>query len=48
MHWDIKTDVNKSQIGDYEEAASIGEAVGLRAGARFKTPDYPHFEDPNS
>ncbi len=46
IHWDIKSDVNKNQIPDYEEAASIGEAVGLKAGARFKIPDYPHFESP--
>lgn len=46
--WDIKANVNKNQISDYEEAARIGESVGLKAGARFKSPDYPHFEDPNS
>jgi peptidoglycan L-alanyl-D-glutamate endopeptidase CwlK len=42
--WDIKSNVNKNQINDYEEAARIGESVGLKAGARFKSPDYPHFE----
>lgn len=47
VHWDLKVDVNKNQISDYEEAARIGEAVGLKAGARFKSPDYPHFESPN-
>lgn len=46
--WDIKTNVNKNQLTDYLEAATIGELVGLKAGARFKSPDYPHFEDPNS
>jgi hypothetical protein len=43
--WDAKVDVNKNDIPDYEEAARIGEAVGLVAGARFKNPDYPHFQD---
>lgn len=43
--WDIKADVNQNEIPDYEEAARIGESVGLKAGARFSTPDYPHFEN---
>jgi hypothetical protein len=46
--WDLKINVNKNQVPDYKEAADIGESVGLKAGANFKTPDYPHFEDPNS
>lgn len=47
-HWDIKISVNKNLIPDYKEAADIGVSVGLKAGAYFKTPDFPHFEDPNS
>jgi len=43
--WDLKVNVNKNEIPDYEEAARIGESVGLKAGARFKKPDYPHFEE---
>jgi hypothetical protein len=49
--WDIKVNVNKNDIPDYEEAARIGESVGLVAGARFKNrkgepqPDYPHFQN---
>lgn len=46
--WDIKVNVNKNLIPDYQEAADIGTSVGLKAGATFKTPDLPHFEDPNS
>lgn len=46
VHWDLKVDVNKNQKPDYLEAAEIGESVGLKAGARFKTKDYPHFEEP--
>ncbi len=43
--WDVKVDVDKDSIPDYEEAARIGESVGLIAGARFKNKDYPHFQD---
>ena len=43
-NWDIKVDVNDNEIADYEEVARIGESIGLKAGARFKYPDYPHFE----
>lgn len=41
-HWDLKVDVQGDSIPDYEQAAEIGESVGLIAGARFG--DYPHFE----
>ena len=47
-HWDIKVNVNKNLVPDYKEAADIGVSVGLKAGAYFKTPDFPHYEDPNS
>jgi peptidoglycan L-alanyl-D-glutamate endopeptidase CwlK len=43
--WDIKVDVNQNQRPDYFEAGKIGESVGLKWGGRFKTPDYPHFEE---
>jgi hypothetical protein len=39
-------DVNKNLKLDYAEAAEIGESVGLKVGAKFKTPDYPHYEEP--
>ncbi len=42
--WSLKVDVNDNDIPDYEEAGQIGEAVGLRWGGRFKSPDRPHFE----
>ena len=42
--WDLKTDVNENEVGDYEEAARLGESLGLTAGARFKSPDWVHFE----
>lgn len=41
-HWDLKADVNKSQIADYQEAGKIGESVGLKWGGYYK--DYVHFE----
>ena len=42
--WDLKISVGGTDEPDYLEAAKIGESVGLRAGAFFKIPDYPHFE----
>jgi hypothetical protein len=44
--WDLKFDGDKDGIADYEEAARIGEEVGLTAGARWQKPDYPHFQLP--
>jgi peptidoglycan L-alanyl-D-glutamate endopeptidase CwlK len=43
--WDVKVDVNHDQYPDYEQAGKIGEAVGLRWGGKFKSPDMPHFEE---
>lgn len=48
VHWDLKVDVNRNEKKDYVEAAEIGKSVGLKPGAYFKTPDFPHYEDPNS
>ena len=45
-HWEIKADVNENEIKDYIEAAALGYSVGLRPGAYFRRPDYPHFEFP--
>jgi peptidoglycan L-alanyl-D-glutamate endopeptidase CwlK len=42
--WNLKVNVNKNDIPDYDEAGRIGEAVGLRWGGRFPSPDRPHFE----
>lgn len=42
--WDVKVSVDGDSIPDYQEAGKIGEAVGLRWGGRFKSPDMPHFE----
>ncbi len=42
--WNLKIDVNINEIPDYDEAGRIGEAVGLRWGGRFPSPDRPHFE----
>jgi hypothetical protein len=44
VHWNLKADVNGNAIPDYDEAGRIGEAVGLRWGGRFPSPDRPHFE----
>ncbi len=42
--YDIKADINKNQIPDYEELGRIGESVGLTWGGRFKFRDYCHFQ----
>ena len=42
--WDIKVDVNKDDVPDYQQAGEIGESLGLVWGGRWKTPDYPHFQ----
>jgi len=42
--WNIKADINKNQIPDYEEIGRIGESVGLTWGGRFKSRDYCHFQ----
>jgi len=43
-YWDLKADVNRNNIADYDEAGRIGESVGLRWGGRFPSPDRPHYE----
>lgn len=43
--WDIKADIDADRIPDYEEAGRIGEACGLTWGGRWKSPDYPHFQE---
>jgi len=42
--WDIKVDVNKNEIPDYEEAGRIWESLGGTWGGNWKNPDRPHFE----
>ena len=42
--WDLKISLNENEIPDYEEAAKIGESIGLVSGGRFKNPDWPHLE----
>lgn len=45
--WDIKWDGDKDLVPDYEEAAKIGESVGLVAGGHWQSfKDWPHFELP--
>lgn len=42
--WNIKVDVNKNHIGDYEEAGKIAEELGLEWGGRWSKPDAPHIQ----
>jgi hypothetical protein len=45
VSWDLKVDVDEDGIPDYEEAAKIGEKLGLIVGARWRDkPDWPHYE----
>lgn len=46
VSWDLKVDVDKDSIPDYEEVAKIGEKLGLIVGARWegKKRDWPHYE----
>jgi peptidoglycan L-alanyl-D-glutamate endopeptidase CwlK len=34
-----------SDLDSYRRAGILGESVGLVWGGRWKTPDYPHFQD---
>jgi len=42
--WDLKVSVDGDSIPDYEEAAIIGESVGLVCGGRWSNPDWPHYQ----
>lgn len=42
--WNIKVNVNNNEIPDYLELAEIGRDLGLKPGAFFSKPDYPHYE----
>ncbi|MDP2167465.1 MAG: M15 family metallopeptidase [Thermodesulfovibrionales bacterium] len=42
--WDVKADLNRNDISDYEEMGLTGESIGLRWGGRFRFRDYCHFE----
>lgn len=46
--WDLKWDGDNDNIADYEELARVAEQVGLAAGARWESPDYPHFQLPDN
>ncbi len=43
--WATKVDINNNNLADYQEAAAIGEMVGLTVGAFWKTPDPAHFQN---
>lgn len=43
--WDIKVSVNHNEIPDYLELARLGLTLGLKPGATFSKPDYPHYEE---
>ena len=45
--WDIKADVNKNNISDYEEIGRIAKEVDptIVWGGTFKKKDYPHFQE---
>lgn len=42
--WNLKADVDKDSVPDYEELGRIGEHFGLTWGGSWKKKDYCHFE----
>lgn len=44
LYWDVKVNLNKNNIADYEEVGSIAEKYDWVWGGRWKKPDYPHVE----
>lgn len=42
--WNLKADVDKDSVPDYEELGRIGEHLGLTWGGSWKKKDYCHFE----
>jgi hypothetical protein len=44
IDYNIKADINKNKIPEYEEVGIIAEKCGLVWGGRWKTPDYPHIQ----
>jgi len=43
--YNLKVNVNKNQIPDYEEVGIIAESYGWEWGGRWKNfPDYPHIQ----
>jgi hypothetical protein len=45
---DVKADVNGDNVADYVQLAALGKEIGgnkIKAGADFKNPDFPHFEE---
>ena len=47
-HGDAKTDLNKDGKADYKQIGIIGKMIDkdLVWGGDWKTPDYPHWEEP--
>jgi peptidoglycan L-alanyl-D-glutamate endopeptidase CwlK len=45
--WDLKADINKNNIPDYEEIGKIAKEVdsSIVWGGTFKNKDYPHFQE---
>lgn len=44
VSWNVKVDVNEDNKADFMQVVEIAEAIGFEAGARWKTPDYPHLQ----
>ena len=42
--WNPKIDIDRDGMPDYDECGLIAEALGLKWGGRFKSPDRPHVE----
>jgi peptidoglycan L-alanyl-D-glutamate endopeptidase CwlK len=41
---DLKVDVDKDGVQDWQEFGQIAEECGLTWGGRWRSPDYPHVQ----
>lgn len=41
---DLKVDIDKDDIPDWQEFGAIAESCGLEWGGRWTHPDYPHLQ----
>lgn len=44
VHYNVKEDVNKDNIADYEQAGAIAKSLGITWGGDFPRRDMPHCQ----
>ena len=42
--WDLKVDINRDDIPDWQQFVEIAESCGVEAGGRWRRPDWPHVQ----